>query len=676
MTHNRSLIHNRRLFLADLLLVFFSYLFFTFAVIRLQRGLPVADLFLDAGLLLVCLFPPRICMGVYRQVWRYARPSNYFLLICSDVVGGVLYAAVQILLISYLRQGMIPSFAQMLATVMFILLASMGMRLLHQLYHEHRAGRQPSAALLNKNPDDRINIAIVGAGNKGIQLAHMLSLMPDQRYIPYCFIDTDPQKIGGTINGLKVYPGDREACALLKALPVSEVVIAINNISEELRTALFEIYGNAGLRVRIYESPMNGVSGKMQPRIRDLNIEDLLFRYSIDFSDETTFQYYQGKTVLITGGGGSIGSELCRQVAKLSPARLIILDIYENNAYEIQQELKRHYGDSLSLSVEIASVRDRAKLDVLFEKYKPQIVFHAAAHKHVPLMEDAVDEAVKNNVFGTYNVVNAAEKAGVSKFILISTDKAVNPTNVMGATKRLCEMILQSKKNSATDFMAVRFGNVLGSNGSVIPLFMHQIEEGGPVTITDKRIIRYFMTIREAAQLVMTAGASAAKSEIYVLDMGKPVKIYDLAVNMIRMAGYEPDKDIEIKEIGLRPGEKLYEELLIKNENLTSTPNHKIFIEQDAGITPQELEEKLSLLKRALETGRRQTMIKALRRAVPTYHSPEEVNRLAEQAEEMNLCRQGGVDREGKESACPDSQKDSEDPDGDKTPSRETLMTV
>jgi FlaA1/EpsC-like NDP-sugar epimerase len=351
------------------------------------------------------------------------------------------------------------------------------------------------------------------------------------------------------------------------------------------------------------------------------------------------FNYYKDKTILVTGGGGSIGSELCRQIASCSPKRLVIFDIYENNAYEIQQELLRKYGSSFALSVEIGSVRDRERLECIFANYRPQVVFHAAAHKHVPLMEQSGNEAIKNNVFGTYNTADMAEKYGAEKFILISTDKAVNPTNIMGASKRLCEMIVQCRYESQTAFAAVRFGNVLGSNGSVIPLFKRQIAAGGPVTITDKRIIRYFMTIPEASQLVMTAGAMAKKGELFVLDMGKPVSIYELAVNMIKLSGFEPEVDIKIEEIGLRPGEKLYEELLMKNETLDMTENNMIFIEKDAPLTREQVEEKLSMLKEAI-TSSGMTLgsarVKAvIAEVVPTFRDPNVINQVAADAEEM-----------------------------------------
>ena len=354
------------------------------------------------------------------------------------------------------------------------------------------------------------------------------------------------------------------------------------------------------------------------------NIADLLFRDTVDVTDDHTRAFYKDKVVLITGGGGSIGSELARQIAKCSPKKLVILDIYENNAYEIQQELIQTYGKNLDLYIEIGSVQDIQRLDVVFSTYRPNIVFHAAAHKHVPLMEHNCGEAVKNNCFGTYNTANAAEKYGTDNFILISTDKAVNPTSVMGASKRLCEMIIKCRKDSKTVFSAVRFGNVLGSNGSVIPLFKKQIAAGGPITLTDKRITRYFMTIAEAVGLVMQAGASAVCGELFVLDMGEPVKIYDLAINMIKSYGLVPFVDINIEEIGLRPGEKLYEELSTNTESLTKTKNDMIFIEHDTNYTREEIEDKLTIIREALKMSERERssdkIKEALKRVIPTFN--------------------------------------------------------
>ena len=364
------------------------------------------------------------------------------------------------------------------------------------------------------------------------------------------------------------------------------------------------------------------------------NVEDLLFRKPRVVTNADSLAYYTDKVVLVTGGGGSIGSEICRQIAAISPKKLVILDIYENNAYDIQQELISVYGAKLDLSVEIGSVRDRARLDAVFAHYKPQVVFHAAAHKHVPLMEHSVCEAIKNNVFGTYNAADMAEKHGVEKFILISTDKAVNPTSVMGATKRMCEMLIQCRSDSATGFAAVRFGNVLGSNGSVIPLFMRQIAAGGPLTVTDKRIIRYFMTVSEAAGLVLQAGYMAEQGELFVLDMGEPVKILELAESMIRLYGLEPYRDIEIVETGLRPGEKLYEELLTQCDGLDKTANDMILVERENLLSREDVEDKLAMLRRAVAEAEGElcapSVIEALRQTVPTFRDSTQVKREAQ----------------------------------------------
>ena len=365
-----------------------------------------------------------------------------------------------------------------------------------------------------------------------------------------------------------------------------------------------------------------------------LNVEDLLFRKPRVVTNADSLTYYTGKVVLVTGGGGSIGSEICRQIAAISPKKLVILDIYENNAYDIQQELISVYGTELDLAVEIGSVRDRARLDAVFAHYKPQVVFHAAAHKHVPLMEHSGCEAIKNNVFGTNNAADMAEKHGVEKFILISTDKAVNPTSVMGATKRMCEMLIQCRIDSATRFAAVRFGNVLGSNGSVIPLFMRQIASGGPLTVTDKRIIRYFMTVSEAAGLVLQAGYMAEQGELFVLDMGEPVKILELAESMIRLCGLEPYRDIEIVETGLRPGEKLYEELLTQCDGLDKTANDMILVERDNSLSREDVEDKLDTLRRAVAEAEGElcapSVIEALRQAVPAFRDSAQVNAEAQ----------------------------------------------
>ena len=414
---------------------------------------------------------------------------------------------------------------------------------------------------------------------------------------------------------------------------IQEVVFAIPNLSDEKKRTLYAAYSEAGYKIKVYDYPMMQTAGKRR-YLREFDIEELLFRKPIAISDDKTSAFYRDKVILITGGG-SIGSELCRQLAKMEPKQIVILDIYENWAYDVQQELRIAYGGKLDLQIEICSITHVKALERVFKTYRPQIVINAAAHKHVPLMENNCIEAVYNNVFGTWNLVNLCEKYAAERFMMVSTDKAVNPTNVMGTTKRMCEMIVQSASVwGTTKYSATRFGNVLGSAGSVIPLFKRQIASGGPITLTDKRIIRYFMTIPEASQLVLESGAMAQNGELFVLDMGQPVKILDLAESMIRLSGVS---GIEIVETGLRPGEKLYEELLVKTESLTKTENSLIFIEKDTPLPRQEIDRRIRLLEEAVDTGSDETVRRALKAVVPTYRSPEEVNAKAEQAEEMKM---------------------------------------
>ena len=577
------------------------------------------------------LLAARMVFSVYTNVWRYANSKAYLTMVFSDIVGGAVALLVSYALDDY---SLYMGVWQSVTIVALYCLATLTLRFGYQQSYRH----------FNLDLDyiNKIGVAIVGAGQVGTLLAEELKFNATSHYRPICFIDKSADKIGGKIADLRVYKEDESVIEKIKDLPVQEIFIALPKIDGATAKKLLDFYSRTGCKVKLYDFPINQLEGEENSKrvLRPFNIEDLLFRDALKLTDSGMNAYYEGKTVLVTGGGGSIGSELCRQVAKRKPKKLIILDIYENNAYEIQQELIRKYHDKLDLCVEIASVRDPDRLDAIFNHYKPDIVFHAAAHKHVPLMEHSSCEAIKNNVFGTYNVANASEKHSVKRFILISTDKAVNPTNIMGATKRLCEMVVQCRNNSNTSFSCVRFGNVLGSNGSVIPLFKAQIEKGGPITITDKRIIRYFMTIPEAAQLVMEAGFLAERGELFVLDMGKPIKIMDLAENMIKLSGFRPYEDIDIVEVGLRPGEKLYEELLIKTETLDKTENNLIFIEHDQPLSRQEVDKKLTALKRVIESSKgeisSEKIKKAMKKAIPTYHDPDEVNCKAEESEEMN----------------------------------------
>lgn len=472
------------------------------------------------------------------------------------------------------------------------------------------------------------NTMIIGAGEACNVVMKELELSTKLDSKLCCIIDDNPRKHGTYIHGVKVVGGRDTILENAQKYGITEIIIAIPSASKAEQRKILEICQKVpNCDLKILPGVYQLVNGDVTvSKLRHVEIEDLLGRDPVQITTEKIGRYVSDKVVLVTGGGGSIGSELCRQIAANGVRQLIIFDIYENNAYDIQQELRAKYP-YLDLVVLIGSVRNGRKLNSVFAEYRPDIVYHAAAHKHVPLMEDSPNEAIKNNVEGTYKVAQAAAKYGVKKFVLISTDKAVNPTNIMGASKRLCEMVVQMmNRQSDTDFVAVRFGNVLGSNGSVIPLFKKQIAEGGPVTVTDKRIIRYFMTIPEAAQLVLQTGAMARKNELFVLNMGQPVKILDLAENMIRLSGYVPYRDIDIVETGLRPGEKLYEELLIASRDIEQTENSQIFIERQPAITPGELREKLEILQEALEKNDSSCIREALHRVVPTFHEPEEVN--------------------------------------------------
>ena len=469
----------------------------------------------------------------------------------------------------------------------------------------------------------RKRVMIVGGGQAGTLLIKELKSSDKSKAEPVCIIDDDRAKIGKYINGVPIKGNSRDIPQVADSMAIDEIYIAMPAASVADRKRVLEACQKTGIQMKILPGIYQLANGDVSvTRLRNVRIEDLLGREPVQVSLDEIMDYVQGKVVLVTGGGGSIGSELCRQIASHQPKQLIIVDIYENNAYEIQQELIRKYPQ-LNLVVLIASVRNTERIDAIFEKYRPNIVYHAAAHKHVPLMEVSPNEAIKNNVFGTYRTAQAADKYGVEKFVLISTDKAVNPTNVMGASKRMCEMVIQMmNRQSKTNFVAVRFGNVLGSNGSVIPLFKKQIAAGGPVTVTDKNIIRYFMTIPEAVSLVLQAGSYAKGGEIFVLDMGEPVRIDDMARNLIKLSGYEPDVDIPIVYTGLRPGEKLFEECLREEEGLQKTPNNLIFIGKPIPFDENEFFEKLvDLKKTAYEDDPEMKMV--VKDLIPSYRYKE-----------------------------------------------------
>lgn len=469
-------------------------------------------------------------------------------------------------------------------------------------------------------------VMIVGAGHAGNSLLSELRTSAMIDYTAVCLIDDDVDKIGKNIGGVKIVGTTYDIKKAVEEYKVDEIFITMPSAGRKRLSKIIARCNDSGCPVKILPSIYQLAEGQISVNdLREVDVQDLLGRDQVDVDVNEIIGYIEGQVVLVTGGGGSIGSELCRQIASHNPKQLIILDIYENSAYDIEQELKRRYP-TLNLLTLIASIRDKGKIEDVFAKHKPQIVFHAAAHKHVPLMETSPNEAVKNNVFGTYNLAKCADKYSVKTFVQISTDKAVNPTNIMGATKRICEMIIQTigKHSKNTNFVAVRFGNVLGSNGSVIPLFKKQISEGGPVTVTHKDIIRYFMTIPEAVSLVLQAGSYAKGGQIFVLDMGEPVRIYDLAYNLIKLSGLEPGVDIEIKCTGLRPGEKLFEERLMDEEGMQKTPNGLINIAQPIKLDEDNLWSTLDNLYTAAynETDDMKHLVKEL---VPTYKIDERI---------------------------------------------------
>lgn len=579
----------------------------------------------------VCIFICRMIGNIYGQIWRYGGIQGYIRLIFSDAIAFILLIILQATL-----QVERITFDRALSLVCVDLLGAISIRMIYRYAYLYSNNETSKGKFLSKllylfsglttgtdKEVQKIKIAIIGAGRVGASFAEELVNDEKAVYVPRCFIDIDKTKVGREVNGIPVWYADETTLDKLKAYEVQEIVFAIPNMDVNKKKCLYNHYKNAGYKVKVYDYPTLYTAGSKR-NLREFDIEELLFRKPLAVTNEQTYAYYKDKVILITGGGGSIGSELCRQLAKMSPKQIIILDIYENGAYDVQQELKIAYGNAINLQIEICSITHKKALEKVFKQYHPQIIINAAAHKHVPLMEHNCVEAIYNNVFGTKNLIELCEKYNAQRFMMVSTDKAVNPTNVMGATKRMCEMMVQSASMYGhVKYSATRFGNVLGSAGSVIPLFKRQIAKGGPVTLTDKRIIRYFMTIPEASQLVLQSGAMANNGELFVLDMGQPVKILDLAENMIKLYGAH---DIEIVETGLRPGEKLYEELLMNSQTLTKTENDLIFIEKDIPLSKEVINEKLQVLKKAIENEDDNDAREALRSVVPTFRRPEEIN--------------------------------------------------
>lgn len=610
---------NRNLFLViiDILIIIAGY---TVSMIFLDLEVYYVSFIKQIGL---CVIVYEIFLNVfhmYQNMLHYEVGKDYVKYIISAILSvGTITAIAKILGLEYLTIKM-----NLLSGILIA-----GVFVMYRLAGRSILSRRVNAKYNNieKTKVKARNLLIIGAGMGAREIIITIKNSMRDRYNIVGIIDDNKNKLNHYILGVKVLGTRYEIPRFTKEYDIDEIFFAINKIETVSRRKILEICQETGVKTRVLPTTEEVIDrqGAMNS-LRNVQIEDLLGRDTIELDNRNIKNLIKDKTVLVTGGGGSIGSELCRQIIKYKPQNLVILDIYENTLYDIERELEADYPTA-NVKAIIGSVRDKERLEEVFSKYKPNVVFHAAAHKHVPLMETSPLEAIHNNVFGTYNVVNCADKYGVEKFVLISTDKAVNPTNIMGASKRVCEMIVQTKnKTSKTDFVAVRFGNVLGSNGSVIPLMKKQIEKGGPVTVTHKEITRYFMTIPEAVQLILQAVTYAKGGEIFVLDMGEPVKIYDLAVSLIRLMGYEPNVDIPIVITGLRPGEKLYEELLMAEEGLVSTKHDKIFITQPMHLEEDELNEKLDELEsiKYNEDYSIEKVKEVMANVVPTYHEPEE----------------------------------------------------
>ena len=613
---------------ADGFIIAISALIANFMLMMASRGLSRGDLMISIVVgTISCLSALALC-GAYDKLWRYFNRKDY--LSCVFGVAEGIFAAY---VFTYISRGYIP----VAYTLIHCLIAIVGICLFRLIFKTTfidltNAGHHESQYK---------RTMIIGGGQACKMLLreiHNAQNSPNQNssamFTPVCIIDDDRSKIGTEVSGVTVVGSTADIQKYADEKNIDQIIFAIPSCLEDERQRILDICSKTNVPVKIIPFIGNLIFDDNNPslltQVRDIRVEDLLGRDPIRFDNKYIQNFINGKICMVTGGGGSIGSELVRQIAKYSPKQVIIVDIYENNAYDIQQELTMEYGDSLNLVTLIASVRDYYRMNQIFKKYKPQIVFHAAAHKHVPLMEVSPMEAIKNNVVGTFNTATLAQFHDVEKFVMISTDKAVNPTNVMGASKRCCEMIVQylaQQHEGVTEFVTTRFGNVLGSNGSVIPLFKRQIEQGKPVTVTHPDIIRYFMTIPEAVSLVMEAAAIAHGGEIFVLDMGQPVRIVALAENLIRMYGKVPYKDVEIRFTGLRPGEKIKEELLMNEEGLQKTANKLIFIGKQIDIDAEVFVDKLYILRDAAKENNEMLAVQALHNIVPTFVTPEEFNK-------------------------------------------------
>jgi len=610
--------NNRRsvLFISDFILWNISF-YISFAVNKNTFSLRGQENAFLLGLLAVniCFSAVFLIFRLYDKLWSYADIEDFFYALIAALTANLAFMSCTMtagIWYSDLNFGsrIYITFAMMSALLIIMF------RIIYRL--NKILERRNLAGMASKR------LLIVGAGETAFSVLTELSKAAWNEYIPICLVDDDKEKLHRRIAGIKVAGTTEDIPQLCYENDIQAILFTISQISVADKKRILDICADTHCEVKIIPDMYNLMTSgaSITSSIRQVEVEDLLGREPVVFDTEKYGKYIIGQTVLVTGGGGSIGSELCRQIARLHPKHLIILDIYENNAYDIQQELIRKHGKNLSFEVQIASVRDKKKLEHIFKHKNIDVVFHAAAHKHVPLMENNPEEAVKNNVFGTLKLAEVADKYHVKNFVQISTDKAVNPTNIMGASKRICEMIIQmmDKRSKNTNFVAVRFGNVLGSNGSVIPLFKEQIRSGGPVTVTHPDIIRYFMTIPEAVSLVLTAGSLAKGGEIFILDMGEPVKIRVLAENLIRLSGFKPDEDIKIEYTGLRPGEKLYEELLLNEEGITKTDNKKIYIGKPIEFDNDMFLKNLSRLYIAAHRNQADRVEQLIADTVPTFH--------------------------------------------------------
>ncbi len=629
---------------ADAFIVIASSLITNFILSFSGRDISRTDILISIGVCSVTCCGCLMIFGAYNKLWRFFHKRDY-LSCLYGVVSGFFFAEAFVYIIKKfidIRFMCLHALITLIGVCLFRFMFRQTFVTLHQ--YSSQSGKKRTMIVGGGQTCRMILTEIANSQKNNSNHSKMAA-----EYEPVCIIDDDRSKIGTEINGVMVVGTTNEIIKYVDQQHIEQIIFAIPSCLEDERKRILDICSGTNLKVKVVPFIGNLIfdNGRtpLLSQMHDIKIEDLLGRAPVKFDNVEIRRFIYGKVCMVTGGGGSIGSELVRQIAKYSPQRIIIVDIYENNAYDIQQELIMEHGDSLNLTVLIASVRDYYRMNAIFDKYKPDIVFHAAAHKHVPLMENSPMEAIKNNVIGTFNVATLAQFHKVRRFVMISTDKAVNPTNVMGASKRCCEMIIQylsQQPDCYTDFVTTRFGNVLGSNGSVIPLFRRQIEQGKPVTVTHPDVIRYFMTIPEAVSLVLEAAAIAHGGEIFVLDMGKPVHIVKLAENLIRMYGKVPYEDIQIKFTGLRPGEKLREELLMDEEGLQKTSNDLIFIGKQLSFDGEEFIQKLRKLRNAADDNLSDVVVETLREIVPTFITPDEFNRSEIIKHSTNISRKTG----------------------------------